>query len=236
MNEEELIEAIIKSYMEYIDGELLEDNYESIVQYVSTLNYDLLDDIELNKELFGIPQSYEDWEAVECIEDYIEYVLRNKENKDHIIEEYGSKYVILLKKIGKVYKQRNFSIIKDFLKYNTVLHLGYGGRIIRGINDIEKYFQNEFDYLNKADAIIKTRINGFNDNKIKIDYVSNEEFEEKREELNLLAFDEDNTECLEITQEIACDTRKFIIIITLDSKEKLIENILIEKLSFYGLD
>ena len=144
MNEEELIESIIKSYMEYIDGELLEDNYESIVQYVSTLNYDLLDDIEINKELFGIPQSLEDWLAVERIEDYIEYVLKNKDNKDGIVEEYGSKYAILLKKIGKAYKQRNFNFIKDSLKYNVVLHLGYGGRTIRGITDIEKYFQNEF--------------------------------------------------------------------------------------------
>ena len=78
MNEEELIESIIKSYMEYIDGELLEDNYESIVQYVSTLNYDLLDDIEINKELFGIEQEIEDCEAVKNIEDYIEKILKNK--------------------------------------------------------------------------------------------------------------------------------------------------------------
>ena len=176
MNEEELIESIIKSYMEYIDGELLEDNYDSIIQYVSTLNYDLLDDIEINKELFGIPQSLEDWLAVERIEDYIEYVLKNKDNKNCIIEEYGSKYAILLKKLGKAYKQRNFNFIKDSLKYNVVLHLGYGGRIIRGITDIEKYFQNEFDFLNKADAVIKRRFNGFNDDKIKINYIINEVF------------------------------------------------------------
>lgn len=78
MSEKELIELIIKSYMEYIDGELLEDNYESIEQYVSTLYYDLLDDIEINKELFGIEQDIDDYEAIKMIEEKISEVLINR--------------------------------------------------------------------------------------------------------------------------------------------------------------
>ena len=75
---EELKRDIIKSYKEYLDGELLEDSIKSIEQYVSTLYYDLLDDIEINKDLFGIDQSIDDCDAVKMIEDYIEKVLKNK--------------------------------------------------------------------------------------------------------------------------------------------------------------
>ena len=75
---EELKRDIIKSYKEYLNGELLEDSIKSIEQYVSTLYYDLLDDIEINKDLFGIDQSIDDCDAVEIIEDYIEKVLKNK--------------------------------------------------------------------------------------------------------------------------------------------------------------
>lgn len=78
MENKELNEMIIKAYKEYLDGELLEDSITSIEQYVSTLYYDLLDDIEINKALFGIDQSIDDCDAVKMIEDYIEKVLKNK--------------------------------------------------------------------------------------------------------------------------------------------------------------
>lgn len=78
MENKELNEMIINAYNEYLDGELLEDSVESIEQYVSTLYYDLLDDIEINRDLFGIDQSIDDCAAVEMIEDYIEKVLKNK--------------------------------------------------------------------------------------------------------------------------------------------------------------
>ena len=78
MENKELNEMIINSYKEYLDGELLEDSIENIEQYVSTLYYDLLDDIVINKDLFGIDQSIDDCDAVKMIEDYIEKVLKNK--------------------------------------------------------------------------------------------------------------------------------------------------------------
>ena len=78
MENKELNEMIINAYNEYLDGELLEDSVESIEQYVSTLYYDLLDDIEINRDLFGIDQSIDDCDAVEIIENYIEKVLKNK--------------------------------------------------------------------------------------------------------------------------------------------------------------
>ena len=78
MENKELNEMIINAYKEYLDGELLEDSIESIEQYVSTLYYDLLDDIEINKDLFGIDQAIDDCDAVKMIEDYIEKVLKNK--------------------------------------------------------------------------------------------------------------------------------------------------------------
>ena len=55
---EELKESIISAYKEYLEGEVLEDSTKSIERYVSTLYYDLLDDIELNKELFNIDSIY----------------------------------------------------------------------------------------------------------------------------------------------------------------------------------
>ena len=78
MENKELNEMIINTYKKYLDGELLEDSFESIEQYVSTLYYDLLDDIEMNRDLFGIDQSIDDCDAVKIIEDYIEEVLKNK--------------------------------------------------------------------------------------------------------------------------------------------------------------
>ena len=75
---EELKRDIIKSYKEYLEGELLEDSKENIELYISTLWYDLMDDIELNKELFGINQELEDYDAGKKIENIINEVLINR--------------------------------------------------------------------------------------------------------------------------------------------------------------
>ena len=72
---EELKKDIIKSYKEYLEGELLEDSKENIELYISTLWYDLMDDIELNRETFGIDQAVEDYDAAKMIENLIEKVL-----------------------------------------------------------------------------------------------------------------------------------------------------------------
>lgn len=80
MSDKELNDMIIKSYKEYIDSELLEDSFSNIEQYVSTLYYDLLDDIEINRELFCIDQSISDCDSVKIIEEYIEKVLKKENN------------------------------------------------------------------------------------------------------------------------------------------------------------
>ena len=75
---EELKRDIIKSYKEYLEGELLEDSKENIELYISTLWYDLMDDIELNREIFGIDQSVEAYDAAKMIENIIREILMNR--------------------------------------------------------------------------------------------------------------------------------------------------------------
>ena len=78
MKENELNEITIKNYMEYLDEEDLEDNIESINQYISTLWYDLIDEIEINKEMFGIDHEIDDCEAGKMIEEKIKEILVNR--------------------------------------------------------------------------------------------------------------------------------------------------------------
>lgn len=78
MKNNELKELTIKNYMEYLDEEDLEDNIESINQYISTLWYDLIDEIEVNKEIFGIDHEVDDCEAGNMIEDIIKEILLNR--------------------------------------------------------------------------------------------------------------------------------------------------------------
>ena len=75
---EELKRDIIKSYKEYLEGELLEDSKENIELYISTLWYDLMDDIELNREMFGVDQAIEDYDAAKMIENMIREILINR--------------------------------------------------------------------------------------------------------------------------------------------------------------
>ena len=78
MEDKELKKITIKNYMEYLDEEDLEDNIESIDQYISTLWYDLIDEIEINKEMFGIELEVDDYEAGEMIENMTKEILLNK--------------------------------------------------------------------------------------------------------------------------------------------------------------
>lgn len=71
-------EVVINAYLKYLEGELLEDNSENIDLYISTLWYDLMDDIELHKEIFGIEQEVDDYEAAKMIEDMIKEILMNR--------------------------------------------------------------------------------------------------------------------------------------------------------------
>lgn len=78
MKNMDLKEETIKAYLEYLDGELLEDTPESIEMFISVQWYDLLDDIELHKEMFGIDQNEDDCEAAEMIENMIREILINR--------------------------------------------------------------------------------------------------------------------------------------------------------------
>ena len=73
-----LKEETIKAYMEYLEGELLEDTPENIELFISVQWYDLLDDIELHKEMFGIDQNEDDYESAKMIENKIRDILINR--------------------------------------------------------------------------------------------------------------------------------------------------------------
>lgn len=78
MKKMDLKEETIKAYIEYLDGELLEDTPENIELFISVQWYDLLDDIELHKEMFGIDQSEDDYDAAKMIENMIREILMNR--------------------------------------------------------------------------------------------------------------------------------------------------------------
>ena len=78
MKNMDLIEETIKAYLEYLDGELLEDTPENIELFISIQWYDLLDDIELHKEMFGIDQNEDDYESSKMIENMIREILINR--------------------------------------------------------------------------------------------------------------------------------------------------------------
>ena len=57
----ELKEATINNYLEYLEGEDLEDTPENVDLYISTLWYDLIDEIEINREMFRINKNIDDY-------------------------------------------------------------------------------------------------------------------------------------------------------------------------------
>ena len=74
----DLKEEIIKAYMEYLEGEDLEDTPENVDLYISTLWYDLIDEIEINREMFRINKNIDDYDAAEIIENMIKEILMNR--------------------------------------------------------------------------------------------------------------------------------------------------------------
>ena len=78
MKNMDLREKTIKAYLEYLEGEDLEDTPENIDLYISTLWYDLIDDIELNREMFNINKNIDDYDAAEIIENMIKEILMNR--------------------------------------------------------------------------------------------------------------------------------------------------------------
>ena len=75
---DELKEATINNYLEYLEGEDLEDTPENVDLYISTLWYDLIDEIEINREMFRINKNIDDYDAAEMIEDIIKEILMNR--------------------------------------------------------------------------------------------------------------------------------------------------------------
>ena len=75
---DELKEATINNYLEYLEGEDLEDTPENVDLYISTLWYDLIDEIEINREMFRIDKNIDDYDAAEMIEDIIKEILMNR--------------------------------------------------------------------------------------------------------------------------------------------------------------
>ena len=73
-----LKDEIINAYREYIEEEGLEDTLESIDLYISTLWYDLIDDIEINREMFSIDKNVDDYITAKMIEKMIKEVLINR--------------------------------------------------------------------------------------------------------------------------------------------------------------
>ena len=73
-----LKEETIKAYMDYLEGELLEDTPENVELFISVQWYDLLDDIELHKEMFGIDYNEDDYESAKMIENMIREILMNR--------------------------------------------------------------------------------------------------------------------------------------------------------------
>ncbi len=78
MKKMDLKEETIKAYLEYLEGEDLEDTPENIELFISVQWYDLLDDIELHKEMFGIEQNEDDYEAAKTIENMMREILMNR--------------------------------------------------------------------------------------------------------------------------------------------------------------
>ena len=75
---DELKELTINNYLEYLEGEDLEDTPENVDLYISTLWYDLIDEIEINREMFHIDKNIDDYDAAEIIEDMIKEILINR--------------------------------------------------------------------------------------------------------------------------------------------------------------
>ena len=78
MDDKELKEATIKNYLEYLEGETFEDSPENVDLYISTLWYDLIDDIEINREMFHIDKNVDDYDAAKMIENMIKEILMNR--------------------------------------------------------------------------------------------------------------------------------------------------------------
>lgn len=68
-------EFIIKDYREFLEENELENTENNIDIYISGLYYELLNDIEINREDFKVPKDFTDNGAIEYIERQIKNVL-----------------------------------------------------------------------------------------------------------------------------------------------------------------
>ena len=58
-----------------VENELFENTEETIKQYISGLYYDLCDNIDRERESFGVPKDLDNVQAIEYIENEIEKML-----------------------------------------------------------------------------------------------------------------------------------------------------------------
>ena len=71
-------EYVIKDYQAYLEEQEKEHSEEMMKEYISGLYYDLLDNIDIDRQNFGVPKDIvENWEAIDYIEEEIEKIIVN---------------------------------------------------------------------------------------------------------------------------------------------------------------
>lgn len=68
-------EYVIENYYEFLEENDLKNTEVSIDEYISGLYYDLLDNLELERENFGVPKDLSRYAAEEYIEEKIKEIL-----------------------------------------------------------------------------------------------------------------------------------------------------------------
>lgn len=68
-------DLVIKDYRKFLEENGLENTEISIDEYISGLYYDLLDNLELERENFGVPKDLSRYAAEEYIEEKIKEIL-----------------------------------------------------------------------------------------------------------------------------------------------------------------
>ena len=76
VDEKELKEIIIKDCNKWLDEQQLSNNIKNIETYISSLYYDLADDIEVIRDDFFVPKDLTDMSAIIYIENYVEKILK----------------------------------------------------------------------------------------------------------------------------------------------------------------
>ena len=68
-------EYVIKNYREFLEENELKNTIENIDLYISGLYYDIMDDLDLERENFGVPSDLTNNSAEKYIEEKIKEIL-----------------------------------------------------------------------------------------------------------------------------------------------------------------